>query len=473
MTYSLQGSMIGRADKNGPQGCGYNEEVCFTLNTRDRHGVVYDARGNGNGKICPTLTGDHENRVTDYTAIYAENLPPWIVRRLTPTECGRLQGFPDGWGDIERLGEYMPDNDAAFWHGVYLLDCEIKGKKPRKSITQTRAGLAKWYNALHTDSAEYKMWGNGMALPNALFVVRRAVAVVHNTFEDHDVRLGSLFDGSGTMPLCAEMCGARAVWASEVEPYPIAVTRTHLPHMKHYGDVAKMRGDEIEPVDILTFGSPCQDMSIAGNRAGLDGSRSSLFYHAIRIAKEMLAATDGKCPRFLIWENVTGALSSNGGKDFESVLNELLSVTREPRRVKLRRKWSNAAGYGAVAYRVFDAQYWGIPQRRRRVYAVADTRGGRADELLFEQAGAEWHFDPRIPERETVARLAPDCYQWHDRMVGAADGVNEPQGVAYTLKIRSGCDGGGKGALVQKGLSATLATHQDQTLFVRRPTDED
>lgn len=106
--------MIGRADKNGPQGCGYNEEVCFTLNTIDRHGVVYDARGNGNGKICPTLTGDHENRVTDYTAIYAENLPPWIVRRLTPTECGRLQGFPDGWGDIERLGEYMPDNDAAF-----------------------------------------------------------------------------------------------------------------------------------------------------------------------------------------------------------------------------------------------------------------------------------------------------------------------------------------------------------------------
>lgn len=112
------------------------------------------------------------------------------------------------------------------------------------------------------------------------------------------------------------------------------------------------------------------------------------------------------------------------------------------------------------------------PQRRRRVYAVADTRGGRADELLFEQAGAEWHFDPRVPERETVAGLAPDCYQWHDRMVGAADGVNEPQG-AYTLKIRSGCDGGGKGALVQKDLSATLVTHQDQTLFVRRSTDED
>ena len=473
MTYSLQGSMIGRADKNGPQGCVYNEEVCFTLNTIDRHSVVYDARGNGNGKICPTLTGDHENRGTDYTAIYAENLPPWIVRRLTPTECGRLQGFPDGWGSIEQIGEYMSDNDAAFWRGVYLLDCEIKGKKPRKSIATTRAGLAKWHNALHTDSAEYKMWGNGMALPNALFVVRSAVGVVHNTFEGHDVRLGSLFDGSGTMPLCAVMCGARAVWASEVEPYPIAVTRTHLPNMKHYGDVTKMHGGEIEPVDILTFGSPCQDMSIAGNRAGLDGSRSSLFYHAIRIAKEMLAATDGKCPRFLIWENVTGSLSSNGGKDFESVLNELLSVTREPRRVKLRRKWSGAAGYGAVAYRVFDAQYWGVPQRRRRVYAVADTRGGRADELLFEPKGVEWHFDPRVPARETVAGLAPDCYQWHDRMVGAADGVNEPQGWAYTLKIRSGCDGGGKGALVQKDLSATLATHQDQTLFVRRSTDED
>lgn len=440
MTYSLQGSMIGRADKNGPQGCGYNEEVCFTLNTIDRHGAVYTFGKTGRPHFkgdAPTYKQlDTANTLNTFDTgesraneIAVQGVPPnYIVRRLMPVECGRLQGFPDGWGDIERLGEYMSDNDAAFWHGVYLLDCEIKGKKPRKSITQTRVGLAKWHNALHTDSAEYKMWGNGMALPNALFVVRRAVAVVHNTFEEHDVRLGSLFDGSGTMPLCAEMCGARAVWASEVEPYPIAVTRTHLPHMKHYGDVTKMRGDEIEPVDILTFGSPCQDMSIAGNRAGLDGSRSSLFYHAIRIAKEMLAATDGKCPRFLIWENVTGALSSNGGKDFESVLNKLLSVTRESRRVKLRRKWNNAAGYGAVAYRVFDAQYWGAPQRRRRVYAVADTRGGRADELLFEQAGAEWHFDPRVPERETVAGLAPDCYQWHDRMVGAASGVNGSQG---------------------------------------------
>lgn len=470
--------MIGRADKNGPQECGYNEEVCFTLNTIDRHGVSYTfAEQNYSGYVLSpvggTIKANGGATGGGGETLVAHNQLHYIVRRLTPTECGRLQGFPDGWGSIEQLGEYMSDNDVAFWHGVYLLDCEIKGKKPRKSIATTRAWLAKWHNALHTDSAEYKMWGNGMVLPNALFVVRRAVGVVHNTFEGHDVRLGSLFDGSGTMPLCAEMCGARAVWASEVEPYPIAVTRTHLPHMKHYGDVTKMHGGEIEPVDILTFGSPCQDMSIAGNRAGLDGSRSSLFYHAIRIAKEMLAATDGMCPRFLIWENVTGALSSNGGKDFESVLNELLSVTREPRRVKLRRKWSGAAGYGAVAYRVFDAQYWGVPQRRRRVYAVADTRGGRADELLFEPKGVEWHFDPRVPARETVAGLAPDCYQWHDRMVGAAGGVNGSQGGAYTLKIRSGCDGGGKGVLVQRDLSATLATHQDQTLFVRRPTDED
>lgn len=293
--------MIGRADKNGPQGRGYNEEVCFTLNTIDRHDVSYTfAEQNYFEYVLSPVGGTIKasGGATDGggETLVAHNQLHYIVRRLTPTECGRLQGFPDGWGDIERLGEYMPDNDAAFWHGVYLLDCKIKGKKPRKSITQTRAGLAKWHNALHTDSAEYKMWGNGMALPNGLFVVRRAVAVVHNTFEEHDVRLGSLFDGSGTMPLCAEMCGARAVWASEVEPYPIAVTRTHLPHMKHYGDVTKMQGDEIEPVDILTFGSPCQDMSIAGNRAGLDGNRSSLFYHAIRIAKEMLAATDGKCP---------------------------------------------------------------------------------------------------------------------------------------------------------------------------------
>lgn len=267
------------------------------------------------------------------------------------------------------------------------------------------------------------------------------------------------------------MCGGRAVWASEVEPYPIAVTRTHLPHMKHLGSVKDVRGDKIEPVDIITFGSPCQDLSIAGKRAGLGGGRSGLFWEAIRIIIEMLVATNGKYPRFVIWENVPGALSSNGGKDFETVLNELLRIRgfaggRADKPILQHGKWGGFANYGAVAYRIVNAQYWGIPQRRRRVYAVCDTRRESAGVVAFERKGTQWDFNPCIPKGEEIAGLTADCYSWHDRMVASRPAGG--QHGAYTVKIRSGCEGGGKGALVQKELSATLATHQDQTLFELR-----
>ena len=190
-----------------------------------------------------------------------------------------------------------------------------------------------------------------------------------------ELTMGSLFDGSGTMPLAAVMCGATPVWASEVEPYPIAVTKTHLPNVRHLGNVSAIDGGKIEPVDIFTFGSPCQDLSIAGRRKGLKGQKSSLFWEAIRIASEMLAATGGRCPRFVIWENVYGALSSNGGDDFEIVLNELLHLTGSNEFIRQHGIWGGFAGYGEVAYRVVDAKYWGVPQRRKRVYAVADTGG--------------------------------------------------------------------------------------------------
>ena len=252
--------------------------------------------------------------------------PDWIVRRLIPLECGRLQGFPDGWAEIAPL---TSPQEFPFWREVYARDCEIKGKRPSRKIvqggsTESDKALMRWHDGLHSMAAEYAMWGNGMSLPNALFFVKNAFRELGKPAEN--VKLGSLFDGSGTMPLCAVMCGGRAVWASEVEPYPIAVTRTHLPHMKHLGSVKDVRGDKIEPVDIITFGSPCQDLSIAGKRAGLGGGRSGLFWEAIRIIIEMLVATNGKYPRFVIWENVPGALSSNGGKDFETVLNELLRI---------------------------------------------------------------------------------------------------------------------------------------------------
>lgn len=144
--------------------------------------------------------------------------------------------------------------------------------------------------------------------------------------EQNKLTLGSLFDGSGGFPLGGLISGITPVWASEVEPFPIRVTTKRLPFMKHYGDVSKMNGADVEPVDIITFGSPCQDMSIAGRREGLDGSRSSLFYEAVRIVKEMRCKTNGRYPRHIVWENVPGAFNSNQGADFQSVLEEVCSV---------------------------------------------------------------------------------------------------------------------------------------------------
>lgn len=138
--------------------------------------------------------------------------------------------------------------------------------------------------------------------------------------------LGSLFDGSGGFPLGGLLAGITPVWASEIEPFPIRVTTKRLPFMKHYGNISTMDGGRIEPVDIITFGSPCQDMSIAGRRDGLDGSRSSLFYEAVRIIKEMRCATDGKYPRWICWENVPGAFSSNKGEDFKAVLEAVIGI---------------------------------------------------------------------------------------------------------------------------------------------------
>ena len=159
--------------------------------------------------------------------------------------------------------------------------------------------------------------------------------------KQNNLTLGSLFDGSAGFPLGGLLSGVTPLWASEIEPFPIRVTTKRLPQMKHYGDISKMNGGEITPVDIITFGSPCQDMSVAGKRDGLGGSRSSLFYEAVRIIKEMRCKTDGRYPRFIVWENVPGAFSSNKGEDFKAVLEEICKIKDEcvsvPRTEALRR----------------------------------------------------------------------------------------------------------------------------------------
>ena len=202
--------------------------------------------------------------------------------------------------------------------------------------------------------------------------------------------LGSLFDGSGGFPLGGILAGIEPKWSSEIEPFPVLVTHKRLPGVKHYGDVSKLSGAELPPVDIITFGSPCQDLSIAGKRAGIhDGDRSNLFFQAIRIIKEMRDATNGRYPRYCVWENVPGAFSSHGGDDFKAVLEAVIGIKEEGIEVPSpeNHRWPKSDVYlgdgWSVAYRVFDAQYWGVPQRRARIYLVADLAGGSAGEVLF------------------------------------------------------------------------------------------
>lgn len=339
--------------------------------------------------------------------------------------------------------------------------------------------------------------------------------------------LGSLFDGSGGFPLGGLLAGITPVWASEIEPFPIQVTTRRLPFMKHYGDISQMDGGKIEPVDIITFGSPCTDMSIAGRRAGLDGRQSSLFYEAIRIIKEMRCATDGKYPRWICWENVPGSYSSNKGKDFQSVLEAVIGIAEPNAQVPMPEKarWPYADLYmgngWSVAYRTLDAQYWGVPQRRRRIYLVADLAGESAGKILFESEGlsgysaAGFRSWQRTARRlESGAGAAGICLndQGGDRMEVSEDVaatlraethghlpciVDEAiplehrpidsritmtdngkvqtltsrmgtggNNVPLVMKIRSGCEGGGKGALVQTDKSATLSCNNDQTVFV-------
>ena len=311
--------------------------------------------------------------------------------------------------------------------------------------------------------------------------------------------LGSLFDGSGTFPMMAMLSGIVPVWKSEIEPFPIAVTEKRLPFVKHLGDINSINGAEIEPVDIVTFGSPCTDLSVAGKRQGLNAERSGLFFQAIRIIKEMRGATNGKYPRFAMWENVTGAFSSNGGEDFRCVLEEFCKIKDADLSVPKPEKWTKAgeilADGFSLAYRTFDAQYWYLPQRRARIYLVADFAGERASKILFESEGVSGYSAESFRSWQETARSFGNCseetgtgmmFENHSqdtRYTGplcvaqtvsatyGTGGNNQPfvvesAVVPATLKIRCGHGNGGRGALIQKNKSATLSCNNDQTLFV-------
>ena len=311
--------------------------------------------------------------------------------------------------------------------------------------------------------------------------------------------LGSLFDGSGTFPMMAMLSGIVPVWKSEIEPFPIAVTEKRLPFVKHLGDINSINGAEIEPVDIITFGSPCTDLSVAGKRQGLNAERSGLFFQAIRIIKEMRGATNGKYPRFAVWENVTGAFSSNGGEDFRCVLEELCKIKNTNISVPKPEKWTKAGNIMgddfSLAWRTFDAQYWGVPQRRMRIYLVADFAGGCASKILFESEGVSGYSAESFRAWQETAQSFGNCseetgsglmFENHSqdtRYTGPLEvaqtvsatygtgGNNQPfvvesSVVPATLKIRCGHGNSGRGALIQKNKSATLSCNNDQTLFV-------
>ena len=252
---------------------------------------------------------------------------------------------------------------------------------------------------------------------------------------EKQLTLGSLFSGSGGFELAGLLAGMKPVWNSDIEPFAIRVTTKRLPEVKHYGDVSTLNGAELEPVDVITFGSPCQDLSIAGKRAGIqDGERSNLFFQAIRIIREMRESTDGKYPRYAVWENVPGAFTSNGGEDFKAVLEAIVGIATQeapPLPAPEQGRWPTAdllVGDGwSVAYRVLDAQYWGVPQRRKRIFLVADFAGDSASKVLFDSEG--------------LSGYSPEGFRaWQRAANGAAPGAGETGIWCLNPQGRSGVD---------------------------------
>lgn len=295
------------------------------------------------------------------------------------------------------------------------------------------------------------------------------MAIPQNIFNGIAIKLGSLFDGIGGFPYSALRHGIVPVWASEIEPWPIKVTQKYFPDMKHLGDITQINGAEIEPVDIVTFGSPCQDLSVAGKREGLAGERSGLFMDAIRIIRQMRTATGGKYPRFAVWENVPGAFSSNKGQDFRAVLEE---ITESEIPMPASGKWANAGMVRTsgvdLAWKIFDAQYWGVPQRRKRIFLVADFGGQCAGEILFNEEGLRRDFTPcgspwqgtTGNAKDSISASGFDGYNFAvDKNVTSTVGVNCGMSTGRNGVICLN-DQGGSVMSVSKDITATLRAEE-------------
>ena len=245
----------------------------------------------------------------------------------------------------------------------------------------------------------------------------------------------------GGFPLAAQSVGIEPIWASEIDRAPIEITKRHFPNMKHLGDIAKIDGAKIESVDIISFGSPCQDLSVAGNQKGLAGERSVLFFEAIRIIKEMRETTNGIYPRYAIWENVLGSFSSDNGNDFRIVLENFASITETGLSIPGSGKWKHAGGIlgngWSLAWRTLDAQYWGVPQRRRRIFLVCDFRGQRAGEILFKRQGLCGYIKTRKETRESSsANIANGFRETNAFMSGQGASAG---GIGYAKEISQTC----------------------------------
>ena len=223
----------------------------------------------------------------------------------------------------------------------------------------------------------------------------------------NQITLGFLFDGIGGFPYAGLFYGIQPLWASEILPQAVSVTKRHMPWMEHVGDITALDGAKLPPVDIITFGSPCQGLSTAGSRLGLADERSALFSEAIRIIDEMREATNGKYPRFALWENVPGALSSAGCRDFRAVL-EAFTKSKVP--IPQSGRWANAgmvrSGGVDLAWRVLNAQHFGVAQRRRRIFLVCDFAGRRAGEVLFVEESMRGNPAPCGEARQGIAAHA-------------------------------------------------------------------